>query len=336
VGIAARVKGSVVKIVECDRNLCALYNCIKKFYASLESLAGTRGGFSSLPKQQQDQWLSVLSLSERFDNALKCGQYQDADRFYDEIKAIVDCDCGCQEGSGPQLVNPYCGNGAGTNNTVIVDGTGNIDVTSVTVGTTTTYTVAMSSGFTALISTIQSDITTLQSDVVTLDNAINALPPKQYYLLYSNATFSSTGADTLFTILRTYTLPADTLEIGDILRIKAAFTFARNINNKSIQASYGGVVMFDNLSGANAWPISSGSTYIFEFEVHKYSSTSIVIARSATNSLNNPAVSIQNRILSSDTNIGASVPIEVAAQNGTASLADITNTFLTVELIKAP
>jgi hypothetical protein len=124
VTISGRIKGSCYEEVKCDVNLCALYNCMKKMFASLESKAGLLGGKSKLPLELQDTWDTLIELDMLFAHALQCGQYADAQTYYDRIEALVECDCGCQNGEGPQLVNPYCGASPGSGITTIVDGTG--------------------------------------------------------------------------------------------------------------------------------------------------------------------------------------------------------------------
>jgi hypothetical protein len=225
----------------------------------------------------------------------------------------------------------------GSGITTIVDGTGNIQVTSVTVGSTVTYTVAMTSGFIQSITDIQNAITVLQGDITTINNTIAALPPKQYYLLYNDLAVSDTGANTALTALKTYTLPADTLEEGDILRITANYTLAVNSNDKVMQLNYGVNASQLVLTGINANPGSTQRLITFVTDIYKNSSTNVLQTQMIENGTSLPVtLPFSRRIYTADANIGATVNIVANAQNGVASAADISCISLTVELIKAP
>jgi hypothetical protein len=338
VGIAARVKGSIYKNIKCDRDLCSLYNCIKKLFVSLSKKADNLGGWDKLPMEQREEWLRVLSLSELFDHALKCGDYNDADKFYDQIKDLVNCDCGCQEGTEPRLVNPYCGGAPGSGDTVIVAGSGNVTVSSNTVGSTTTYTVGLSSGFLALITSIQSDITAIEGDITTINNTIAALPVKQYYKLYDSATSSALAANTSLQVLKTYTLAEDTLAVvGDSLLITVSYKFGSNVNNKVVRVDYGTQGNIISFIGANALPASAAFGYEFQWRITKISAGNISQEISSKNYILVPTV-VKGPAISqaSDENASGDVVINAYGQSPVAGTAsDVTCTRLTVELFKA-
>jgi len=339
VGIAARVKGSIFKDIKCDRDLCSLYNCIKKLYESLAYKAGTLGGWDKLPMEQRELWISVLSLSELFDHALKCGDYNDADKYYDELKDLVDCDCGCQKGTGPRLVNPYCGGAPGNGNTVVVAGSGNVTVSSNTVGSTTTYTVGLSSGFLALITQMQNDITALQGDITNINNTISALPPKQYYKLYDSAGVAENIGNTSEQTLRSYTLPINTLAIGDTLIAEAEFRLAVNTNAKTVKLLYGATGTTLALgSGPSAQPVAVTSTVLFTIRITKTASNQVLREVSGINGLGTPTVVSGPRAdYPTDANASGAVLISATGQSPLSGVAgDVNCTRLTVELIKAP
>lgn len=339
VTVSGRVKGSCYEEVKCDVNLCSLYNCMKKMFASLERKAGLLGGKNNLPLELQDKWDTLIELDMLFDHALKCGQYADAQTYYDRIEALVDCDCGCQEGAGPQLVNPYCGGGAGSGTTTVVTGTGNITVSSVTVGTTITYTVAMTSGFVAQITAIQNSITALQASITSINNTIAALPPKQYYLLSTAAGTSENTATTSEETLRTYTLPADTLEIGDILTITTEFRLGVNNNAKTIKLLYGGTGLTLALgAGPSANPGSVSRTVAFHIRITKTAVNQVLREVWSVNNTTTPTtVSGINADYPTDANNGSNVIINANGQSPVSGAAgDVNCTKLTVELFKAP
>jgi hypothetical protein len=155
--------------------------------------------------------------------------------------------------------------------------------------------------------------------------------------LYDDANVYSTGADTLQIVFAAYTLPPDTLDVGDVLKIKGSFKFAGNLNTKTIYFSYGFYFTTEVFSTINAFPAYPDGLYTFEVEVHKYSSTDVMIVEKQINGFVSPAQI--KKIVNSytpDYNIGSQISAAISGENGVAVAGDISGVLLTVELIKAP
>lgn len=98
------------KIV-CDRNLCALLLCLEEKLNALVALANNVGGFDGVPKHIHDQY-RLLQLNFFLYNAfVSCGDWQHADVYFDKLKELLHCSCGCSDGNAqtPVLIVPDCG-----------------------------------------------------------------------------------------------------------------------------------------------------------------------------------------------------------------------------------
>lgn len=102
------------KIV-CSRNICKLLLCLKSKLDSFVALAGKKGGYDALPQELRDEWESLQIYLFLYTSFANCGDWQQADRYFDKLQALLNCDCGCddQNGSTPIPVTPACGGGGG-------------------------------------------------------------------------------------------------------------------------------------------------------------------------------------------------------------------------------
>jgi len=226
--VNARVETATGQTVKCDYDLCSLNTCINTFYTNIQLKSKKYGGLNQYLQPNSVQWENYQLLPQlilRHDMALQCGQFGIADTLYQQIKTIVDCDCGCDDcgdDTTPKLVNPY-GTGGGSNGTIYnITGNAPIVVTSTIVGDTENVVITLSSGFQTTVSTLvtdvaalevdmtttQADITTLQSDVATLqddildqvvaDEAGTAIDNSNVYatvLSYTNAIGADNGTE---------------------------------------------------------------------------------------------------------------------------------------------
>ncbi len=148
----------------CAINLCGLYSCLDKKLLQLEKEGSRKGGISN-NLAIADEFVQITMLFERLEVARQCGKYQAAQNAYNALKEHLSCDCGCGGDSGmPEYVYPLV---SPPGNTTVVQGSTYIAVTSNTVGTTTTYTVALSSTLSNLIALIKT------YDVESTDGSIN-------------------------------------------------------------------------------------------------------------------------------------------------------------------
>lgn len=135
----------------CAINLCGLYSCLDKKLLQLEKEGSRKGGISN-NLAIADEFVQITMLFERLEVARQCGKYQAAQNAYNALKEHLSCDCGCGDSGMPEYVYPLV---APPSNDVVVQGSTYIAVTSNTVGNTTTYTVALSSTLSNLISLVK-------------------------------------------------------------------------------------------------------------------------------------------------------------------------------------
>jgi hypothetical protein len=107
-------------------------------------------------------------------------------------------------------------------------GQGAVQVTTNTVGNNTTFTITLTptiinliNSNAASITTIEGDITTIQGDILALQNSVTTLQTLVPVLLHSDTAVNSTTNVSGDQVLKTYTLPANTLGVnGDIIEIE--------------------------------------------------------------------------------------------------------------------
>lgn len=156
--------GNTQTITECETNLCSIYCCISELNARYNRARGTAPTFA---KQYYDQLQYVSILMNLFNQAIQCGKNEKAAQYLDDIKDAAGCDddCGCSEGEGQFQIIPI---GSSGTTVVVTEGAG-ITVTSNTVGSTTTYTVALESSY-------KSKIDALFIDVIAAGTGISVTP----------------------------------------------------------------------------------------------------------------------------------------------------------------
>ena len=229
--IVIRVKGLKDFTVTCDRDLCALYSCMKEFGDQVLASMGSLGGFDKLPRNIKDKWIGLQELIRQLDQAQSCGKYNDAGDIYDDIASLLNCSCKCDSTDDtPKMVSPYCGcaggGGGGDHNTVSAGS--QITVTATNVGDHIDYEVAVSAAFITLVNNINTSVTELIETVDDLQAQVDALGEPRYTLLHSDLTGFSTSSGTT-QLAKSYTLSADTLDVDDdYIRIKVVFGFELN------------------------------------------------------------------------------------------------------------
>lgn len=233
--ITNRVEGSIYENVKCDINISKLINCFNTYRSETLTMAAQYGGFFNLPNQDLDKWLRINGTLLAFNENLRFGNWTIANAAYDELKLLLACSCSCDDDS-PQLVNPYC-SGSGSNNsiTVVAAGAG-ITVSTVVVGQTTTYTVAVQQATLDQIATNTTDIATLQALVASI---IAGTTGQNYRLLLDSTTETATGANTTQTDLITGSVPAILTTNGDYVQLKATLTLENDSNLKTIRVYFG-------------------------------------------------------------------------------------------------
>lgn len=136
----------------CEINLCSLYKCYNKELASLNNQACLKGGMAN-NLELQDRLNTIVSEYLALEISRGCGNKSEAIKHYNILKDLLDCDCGCDSGDStvPVLIEPIMP----TSNNVQVLGSNPIVVTPNVVGTTTVYTVSLSSALTNTITSFK-------------------------------------------------------------------------------------------------------------------------------------------------------------------------------------
>jgi hypothetical protein len=223
---------------------------LNKFLTSIENKAKQVGGYSKLPTSVLNEQNNLFGLYIKFQNSIECSKYDEATKYYNQISEIVSaggCNCGCSDNDEPSPFVPI----SQVNNTVVVQGGTGITVTSVTVGTTTTYTVTLSNGYQTIITNLQSEVTTLQGDVTTLQSNVSTLQTNVTnlqalvpVLLHSDTTVSGTANTSGDQVLKTYSLQAGTLGVdGDIIEVEL-LAFKNGDQNNQLFLEFGGQQVF--------------------------------------------------------------------------------------------
>jgi hypothetical protein len=136
------VSGIKEHLVDCEDSLCSMFECITNLTTKYNKLLtyNARESFDL-----QNKLIKIFGAFTNYSIAKKCG-YSSANSYLAIIKdTLSDCGCGCTDTTGPQQVVPYCQNAIiTTEGTIIFESANNgIKITSITVGTTTTYTFSL-------------------------------------------------------------------------------------------------------------------------------------------------------------------------------------------------
>lgn len=133
-----------------NKTLCDIYCGIKNLTNEMLSAKST-GDFGKAGKIQET--LSLVSiLFTLYDDAITCGKEDDAAGWLNQIITLanITVGCGCT-GDEPTLVIPEGGGGSGNDVVVAGDNSFGTEVSSATVGSTTTYTVRLTQAYKDLI-----------------------------------------------------------------------------------------------------------------------------------------------------------------------------------------
>ena len=327
---SVRVESSVFIDVRCDRDLCALVSCYNTYRARILALANDLGGVTNLSKTDLSTWIRVLDDFNAHDHNLRCGNYEQAGVIYNNLKTLLDCDCGCSESDAPKLVNPYC-SGTGSNNSVTIVEAGNtsVGVSANVVGDVTTYSITVSQALLDTITSLGTNYTTLNATV----NSILAYTYSSYRLYYNNVTVASIGTGTSEQTLMTTNWPGAVLPTidGDMIKITAAFLFPANSGFKLLTLYWGSTVNTFVIGAAN---ITKGSA-VLSMEIRRITATTQVITK---NSSMNDVIGLTSekyQILDSGSeNMTGSVVIKASARNGVSSIGAITCQYMSIEIFK--
>jgi len=151
-------------------------------------------------------------------------------------------------------------------------------------------------------------------------------------ILYNSNTDSGTGANTTNTVLKTYTLPADTLsDNGDELHIRAIFKVGLNASAKTMQIFFG-----DLLSSVGNLSVNNNNLFTYRFEFNcvvsrRGAATQTIFTQTILYGL--PTNTVLNQYTATN-DFTTALVIRATGQNGTATANDVVCEQLMVELHK--
>jgi hypothetical protein len=128
-------------LVDCQF-ICSIFCCLRSLYNNREN---NRGVNQVEFNKYSDLFNECMSTVELALVAIDCGKASEVDGYLTLIKNIANCtdDCSCNDGT-PSLVTGLGGSGV---NVIVQSGGSPITVTSLTAGSTTTYTVTLDAAF---------------------------------------------------------------------------------------------------------------------------------------------------------------------------------------------
>ncbi len=171
--ITDTVTGYKVVNVDCTF-ICSIYCCVEELQSRKEA---ARGVNDVQYKLYSDQFNSVMSLIGLAQLAIQCGESADVDGYLSSIESITNCTADCDCGEEPSLVIGL----GGVANTVVVEGGGEpVVVVANTVGSTTTYTISLSSDFVDIVNSSYNTIITSDDNSITVTSS--GTNPKTYDL----------------------------------------------------------------------------------------------------------------------------------------------------------
>lgn len=151
--------------VVCDTNLCKLITCISKKHEEIVALAAKKGGYSALPSKMLNDFATLNIYLNEYKVYVDCGKTEEAYDTFKKIEKLIDCDCGCAQGTAktPQVIIPLCGvSGAVTS----IGGSAPVIVNQVGSGAT----ISLDPAFVADVYSALQDISTTTSDFITISS----------------------------------------------------------------------------------------------------------------------------------------------------------------------
>ncbi len=239
--ITDTVVGYIVTQVDCTL-LCSIHCCIRSLYQKMMNVKGVNDVLFETYTADFNKVMSIYGLAL---SSIACGSPADVNAYYAEIEAITNCTADCDCGESSSLV---IGLGGVSNTTVVTSGGSPVTVTSNVVGSTTTYTVSLSSAFIDIVNssyntTLTSDdssVTIVQtgSNPINYDLSITPAAPLEFIEFQSTINFPAvlaTSADvsisvasfvhsgTTFVSITSFALHCDDAANGNWLNLNNAF-----------------------------------------------------------------------------------------------------------------
>jgi hypothetical protein len=165
--------------VDCDPNMCSTVKCLASKFDKLEAKATRLGGWFNLSPQDKGDFEYASTLTLLAMQLRTCGENNMAKPYIAKAKALLNCDCGCSDSTGPQPIGSANGSSSvPTNLSYEYDGASLIVDSST--GSGVTLPVATDSANGLLSSTDKAaledaitDIATAQSDISDINSIIS-------------------------------------------------------------------------------------------------------------------------------------------------------------------
>jgi len=175
--VAQELSATRTDKIVCSYNLCALKACIEKEFQRINAAIAQAGGWQRVSPDKAGTWQQIVTYTLLHDMYRACRNWDKTLEYYNLLKDLVSCDCGCSDNqtSEPVAIDASCSSITGstvvtansplvstptpsgflltldpdflaTIGISIVEGDDlGITVTSTISGVTTTYTVALAS-----------------------------------------------------------------------------------------------------------------------------------------------------------------------------------------------
>lgn len=83
------------KKVSCHDLLCEVKGCITKFFDNIKKKVKAAGDFDFIPSNYKTDFINLTILLNNYTVADECNDLSSKEKYYEEIKKIVDCGCDC-------------------------------------------------------------------------------------------------------------------------------------------------------------------------------------------------------------------------------------------------
>lgn len=165
-------------------------------------------------------------------------------------------------------------------------------------------------------------------DVATLRNTLNQLIQSINSgvtgVLYKDGSSSATGAGTSEQVLKTYSIPAGYLVVGNVLRLRAWGTCAANANNKTMKLYFGAAVITTPTAATN--------------NKNWFLDMTVIVTAAATQTVGATGIvdttSVTPYFVAATEDTTAAIVAKVSGTDGTDSAGDIACKGFTIEVLR--
>jgi hypothetical protein len=97
------ITGATEKLVNCDVDVCKVLNCLEKLNSEYERLLDKN---PTKACEVEKELLLAIGFFNVTQSAVRCGDYDLAQKNYDKLQDLIDCDCGCGDSVLSTVVTP--------------------------------------------------------------------------------------------------------------------------------------------------------------------------------------------------------------------------------------